>query len=211
MQELTKRIIILVIGLFSLNTSVFAQAQLGNISGVVRDAATAQPVSGATVALPASAKVTTSNAEGAFLFTGIPVGQHDIRISFVGYNQTTISGVMVESESETSLNIDIAQKGEDIEEVVITAARSRSSEIALLAEQQRSTMTVQKIGAQELSRRGVSDAASAVTKMSGVSKSDGTNQVYVRGLGDRYNATSLNGLPLPSNDPEKKNILLEIF
>lgn len=211
MQEMTKRITILVICLISLNSSVFAQAQLGNISGIIRDAATGQPVSGATVALTGSAKVTTSNAEGAFLFTGIPIGPHDIRITFVGYNQTTVSGVMVENESETSLNIDMAQKGEDIEEVVITAARSRGSEIGLLAEQQRSTMTVQKIGAQELSRRGVSDAASAVTKMSGVSKSEGTNQVYVRGLGDRYNATSLNGLPLPSNDPEKKNILLDIF
>lgn len=211
MQVSKRGIVFLLFGLLSASLPAFAQAQLGNISGVVKDAMTGNIVQGATILIEGTTKTTTSSAEGNFRFLSVPVGQHSLRISYVGYQQTLVEGVIVENESETSLEIEITQVGEDITEVVVTTARSRGSEIALLAEQQRSTMIVQKIGSQELSRRGLSDAASAVTKMSGISKAEGTNQVYVRGLGDRYNATSLNGLPLPSNDPEKKNILLDIF
>ena len=65
------------------------------------------------------------------------------------------------------------------------------------------------IGAKELATKGVSDAAGAVTKTAGVSK--GSKNVIVRGLGDRYNSTTMNGLPLPSEDPEYKNISLGFF
>src|SRR3546814_5088676 len=44
-----------------------------------------------------------------------------------------------------------------------------------------------------------------------ISKEEGGTQVYIRGLGDRYVTTSFNGLPLPSNDPELKNIALDLF
>jgi hypothetical protein len=68
----------------------------------------------------------------------------------------------------------------------------------------------QSIGSQELARKGVSDVATAVTKTSGITKQEGSGNIFVRGLGDRYNSTTMNGLPIPSNDPEKKNLNLEI-
>src|SRR3546814_6483588 len=98
-----------------------------------------------------------------------------------------------------------------MDEVVVTTTRRRGSDIALLAEQKKASLVIQRIGAQELSRVGVSDAAAAVAKMSGISKEEGGTQVYIRGLGDRYVTTSFNGLPLPSNDPELKNIALDLF
>jgi hypothetical protein len=58
--------------------------------------------------------------------------------------------------------------------------------------------------------KGVSDVATAVTKTTGITKQEGSGNIFVRGLGDRYNSTTMNGLP-PSNDPEKKNLNLEIF
>lgn len=50
-----------------------------------------------------------------------------------------------------------------------------------------------------------------MTKVAGVSKQDGVKNVFVRGLGDRYNATTFNGFALPSEDPEYKNISLDFF
>ncbi|CAN0351791.1 unnamed protein product, partial [Ectocarpus sp. 4 AP-2014] len=67
------------------------------------------------------------------------------------------------------------------------------------------------IGAQELSRKGVGDVAEAVGKTTGISKQEGSGNIYVRGLGDRYNSTTFNGLPLPSNNPSRKNIELALF
>lgn len=51
----------------------------------------------------------------------------------------------------------------------------------------------------------------AVTKVAGISKQDGVKNVFVRGLGDRYNTTTFNGFPVPSEDPEYKNISLDFF
>lgn len=62
-----------------------------------------------------------------------------------------------------------------------------------------------------MSKLGVSDAAGATTKISGISKTDGGGAVFVRGLGDRYLFTSLNGLPIPSDNIERKNINLNLF
>src|SRR5690606_24000814 len=74
-----------------------------------------------------------------------------------------------------------------------------------------SNLMLEKIGSQELTRKGVSDAEGALTKMSGVTKSASGANVFVRGLGDRYNSTTLNGLALPSEDPLNKNISLDFF
>src|SRR5690606_37813935 len=101
------------------------------------------------------------------------------------------------------VHVTLINTNSTLDEVVITRRRERASEIVLLEERRLSNLMVEKIGAQELSRKGVGDAASALAKMSGVSRVEGTSQVYVRGLGDRYNTTSFNGLPIPSNDPER--------
>jgi len=69
----------------------------------------------------------------------------------------------------------------------------------------------QSFGAGELSRKGVGDAAAAVSKISGVSKQESSSDIYVRGLGDRYQNTTMNGLSLPSTDVNKKNIDLDLF
>ena len=62
-----------------------------------------------------------------------------------------------------------------------------------------------------MQRKGINDVATAVTKTAGITKQEGSGNIFVRGLGDRYNSTTMNGLPIPSNDPEKKNLNLEIF
>ena len=104
-----------------------------------------------------------------------------------------------------------ASEGVSLNEIQITGSVSKESESALLTEQRKATTIDQKIGAEELNRKGVSDVAAALTKTTGISKEEGSGNVFVRGLGDRYNITTLNGLPLPSNNPSKKNIDLGIF
>lgn len=135
-------------------------------------------------------------------------GSYLIEASYTGY-QTYVMPYETETPQEITINL-IPDEG-NLDELVITVNNRKSSESALLNEQRKSLEIKQQIGAQELSRKGVSDVAAAVAKTSGISKQEGSNNVYVRGLGDRYNSTTLNGLPVPSNDPEKKNINLELF
>ena len=80
-----------------------------------------------------------------------------------------------------------------------------------MQEQQKAVEIKQSIGAEEISKKGISDVAAAVAKTSGISKQEGSSDIYVRGLGDRYNSTTMNGLPLPSNNPSTKNMSLDVF
>lgn len=199
------------ISLLLLSFSNTAQAQQGIIKGTIKDAATDETIAGASVGIVGSTHGTVSDDQGTFVITGIPAGQHTLQVSYVGYATVRVENVVVKEGAETILEIRLEQAGELMDEVVVTTTRRRGSDIALLAEQKKASLVIQRIGAQELSRVGVSDAAAAVAKMSGISKEEGSTQVYVRGMGDRYNTTSLNGLPLPSNDPRLKNIALDLF
>src|SRR5690606_5745175 len=211
MQDKMNKKFLLLISLFLTVFSASAQVPKGIVKGSVTDAVTGDRVVGASVSIVGTTHGTISDQQGVFLLTDVPSGQHVLQVSYVGYSTVRIDDVIVKDGAETTLDITLEEAGEMMDEVVVTTTRRRGSDIALLAEQKNASLVIQRIGAQELSRVGVSDAAAAVSKMSGISKEEGSTQVYIRGLGDRYVTTSFNGLPLPSNDPELKNIALDLF
>ncbi|MBD1419998.1 TonB-dependent receptor [Sphingobacterium chuzhouense] len=190
---------------------VSAKAQQFGVKGKVLDIETYQPISGVSIKIANTQYATSTDNAGEFSIT-LPEkqGEYTLVSTFVGYN-TDSTAFSLEQKEWEFVPVVLVNANSTLEEVVITRRREHISEAALLAERKASNLMVEKIGAQELSRKGVGDAASALAKMSGVSRIEGTSQVYVRGLGDRYNTTSLNGLPIPSNDPERKNIDLDLF
>ena len=97
--------------------------------------------------------------------------------------------------------------------VVVKAKRinKKGTELEALDIQKKATTLVEVKSSAELSRTGKSNASEAVGAFAGVSKQEAGDEVYVRGLGDRYINTTLNGLPLPSNNINKKNIELGLF
>ncbi|RQP17539.1 MAG: TonB-dependent receptor [Parapedobacter sp.] len=209
MQNRKTRIVLL-IGVF-LSIFTNAQAQRGSIRGIIKDSGTAENIVGASIGVVGTTYGAVSDDAGNFVLTGVPAGTCELQVSYVGYTTVRVENVVVRDGLEVVLEIKLESVGELMDEVVVTTSRRRGNDIALLAEQKKSSLVIQRVGAQELSRKGVSDAATAVAKMSGISKEDAGSQVYIRGLGDRYISTSFNGLPLPSNDPRLKNIALELF
>lgn len=188
----------------------FSNAQKATISGTVTDSSfNNEVVSYASVSVKGTSIGTLTNDYGKYSLD-LNAGTHTLVFSFVGYDTVEIP-VSVKAGEKKTLNQGLKSDGISIEEISVNIVQTREKESALLLEQQKSVEIKQNIGAQELSRKGVGDVATAVAKTSGVSKQEGSGNVYVRGLGDRYNSTSINGLPVPSNDPEKKNIDLNLF
>src|SRR5690606_32575235 len=151
----------------------------------------------------------TTNIDGIFEFKNVASGFHTISISYVGYQPLLVEAT-VNSEKETFLEISLSPESNQIDAVVITGRVNKQGEKALIAERKNATIVVQKIGAQELDRKGVSNVGEGLTKVSGVSMV-GDKTLFVRGLGDRYNNATLNGLPIPSTNPDVKVIPLDIF
>ena len=183
------------------------------IKGAVKDKLSKEPLIGATIRLLGTQAGAVTDMEGNFELNsmGILEGMYDIEIKYVGYKTEVRHKVRVENGKQVILNLELETDAQELADVVVVAKKNRENENMLLLEQQKAVIAVQSVGVRELSRKGVSDAEGAVTKVAGVSKQDGVKNVFVRGLGDRYNATTFNGFALPSEDPEYKNISLDFF
>ena len=187
-------------------------AQTGTIEGTLTDKeANGEPLPFANVIIKGTTKGTTTDFDGKYIMENVEVGTYTIEFSFVGYETLEIPNVTVEADKFTRIDAALGASAAALDEVFITVQTSRERETALLLEQKEAVAVVESIGAEQMSKLGVSDASGATTKISGVSKTDGTGDVFVRGLGDRYLSTTLNGLPIPSDDIERKNIGLDLF
>ena len=171
-----------------------------------------EPLAFANILVDGTSKGTTSDFDGNYEIAGLTPGTYTVIYSFLGYETVTKTAVVVNAGEATTVNVGLSSAaGVQLEEVVLQGSTKKDSEAALLLDQKSANIVKESIGAKELSLKGISDAAGAVNKISGVSKEESGGNVYVRGLGDRYLNTTYNGLPLPSNNIEKKNIDLNLF
>ena len=188
----------------------FAQ-QTGSVVGKLTDKEMSdEPLAFANILIKGTIKGTTSDYDGLYALEDLEPGTYTLVFSFVGYETQEIEAV-VEPGKVTTINVPMGANAAALDEIVITTTSRKDSEVALLLEQKKAVEIKESIGSVELTKLGVSDAATATTKISGVSSSEASGNVYVRGLGDRYLYTTLNGLTIPSDNVDKKNIDLALF
>ncbi|WP_266203900.1 TonB-dependent receptor [Pontibacter kalidii] len=196
---------------FLLSAFISVHAQTGSIQGAIKDAKNGEELIGAIIRVQGTGQGAPSDAFGNFRIDNVKEGTYTLEVNSLSYMPKTLTNITVTAGKTTTVNVAMEQSTAQLSEVTITAKGNRETEQILLLDQKKAVIATQAIGAQELSRKGVSDAEGAVAKISGVSKRDGVKNVFVRGLGDRYNTTTLNGFAIPSEDPEFKNISLDFF
>ncbi|QXP50675.1 TonB-dependent receptor [Cellulophaga sp. HaHa_2_1] len=203
----------LLVSLFLIVSTLSYAQDKGSVVGTVIDKeASDEPLAFANVLIKGTTKGTTTDFDGLYEIANVDPGTYSIVFSYLGYETIEIPNVAIEAGKVTTINVPMAaSEGMSLDEVVVTTTTRKDSEAALLLDQKRAVEIKTAIGAQELAKKAVSDAADATTKVTGVNKKEGSSKIYVRGLGDRYNSTTFNGLPLPSNDPGDKNIDLSLF
>ena len=186
-------------------------AQKGTIKGTVFDAKTNEALIGATIMLEGTTVGTITDFDGNYRIEKIDPGTYNIRCSFISYETKIQENVSITADQELVIDFKLGESTVEIEGVNVVAKANRESESMLLIDQKNASGITESIGSKRLSSLGVSDAATATSKISGVTKNESSGDVYVRGLGDRYLSTTMNGLPIPSDDVEKKNIDLNLF
>ncbi|KIX21035.1 TonB-dependent receptor [Flavobacterium sp. 316] len=190
--------------------SLYSFGQTGTVTGVILDKEfNNEPLPFANIVIKGTTIGTSTDDMGKYTLSVKP-GSYVLEIGYLGYETKEIPFTIKAGEKKV-INHTLEASGVQLQDVVITHSVTKESEQALLQEQQKAVEIKQAIGAEEISKKGISDVASAVTKTTGITKQEGSGNIYVRGLGDRYNTTTMNGLPLPSNNPTKKNISLDIF
>jgi hypothetical protein len=185
--------------------------QTAVLQGKVLDASTGEPLIGAQVVISGTDRGTVTDVDGRYRLE-VEAGIHSLDVEYLGYAGKTVTGVVVAADRTTFQNVALRPEAVQAEgiRVVISAAEERGSVIGALAHQRRATNVVSGVSAEEISRAPDSNAADAVKRVTGTSIV-GDKYVYVRGLGERYSTAQLDGVSLPTPEPEKRVLPLDIF
>jgi hypothetical protein len=191
-------------------TSSLIHAQTGFIRGTVFDDSNGESLPGSTVAVDGTTTGTITDLDGNFNIKIAP-GVYTLKVSFISYETLVISDIEVKAGDVTILdNVRLSESKIELGEVVVTAKEIRNTEAALNTIKMKSANLLDGISASSLRKIGDSDAAASMKRVPGVSV-EGGRYVYVRGLGDRYTKTVLNGVDVPGLDPDRNTIQMDLF
>lgn len=189
-----------------------ARAQTGTLAGVVVDGETGETLIGVNVVVEPLGAGAATGLDGDYRIAGLVPGTYDVAFSYLGYTPQRVTGVEVAAGETARLDVQLAPEALEIEggEVIVEATALLDNEAGLLRQRQRAAAVSDAISAEAISRSGASTAGDALQKVTGASVVGG-RYVYVRGLGDRYVNTQLNGATLPSSDPDRNAVPLDLF
>ena len=182
-------------------------AMAGNIKGTVLDKQTKEPLTGATIQITGTALGVVADIDGNYTLN-VNDGTYTITVRYIGYKDILLNSIKV--KAETLLNFEMESDAQALGEVSVVAKKNLEGERALQMERQKATLAIENLGAKEMSIKGISNVEEGVKKITGISIAS-AGQLIVRGLGDRYSTTTLNGLPIASPNPDNKLIPLDIF
>lgn len=207
-QERFIRQLLLLIAGFTLSFSIYAQT--GTICGTVFDAKMKEPLIGASVLVEGTTTGAITDIDGNFRIEGLKPGKYNVSASYVSYQTQTQTDIPVVAHQEAVIRFELSDAGLELENVVVVGRKNKESENVLMLERQKASVSVEHLGAREMSVKGISNVADGVKKLSGISMA-GAGQLFVRGLGDRYSITTMNGLVIASPNPDNKLIPLDLF
>ena len=193
----------------TLCASAFSQ-QFGGIRGQVVDSDFGQPIAKAQVTIMGSPFGAVTDDQGNFTISGIPPGVYTIQTRASSYIPKIAPDISVTAGSFNEMRFEAVAEIEEMEELVVPGEIEKASETGLLAERQEIGSVADAIGADLIARVGAATAGAAMKRMVGTSVVD-DRYVVVRGLSDRYVNTFLNGGRIPSSDPDKRAVNVDLF
>lgn len=194
-------------------TAAFSQDAI--ISGKITDGSTGDIMRSVTVELLTKDKQSTkkgaySDVTGKYTIKKVQQGVYSLRFRYVGYETKLIENVEVPTGKNVTVNVTLSPETKKSEEVVVTARANKESKEAILAQRKNSAQVSDGVGQEEIAKLPDGDAGQALKRITGVTVV-GDKFVYVRGVSERYNNTTLNGAALTSTEPDKKAFAFDMF
>ena len=180
----------------------------GTIKGSITDKQTREPLTGATVQIVGTTQGAIADMDGNYSLN-VTNGIYTLSIKYIGYKDIVVNNVK-SGKADVVLNFELESDAQTLGEVSVVARKNLEGERALQMERRKATLAIENIGSKEMSIKGISNVEEGVKKITGISIAD-AGQLIVRGLGDRYSTTTLNGLPIASPNPDNKLIPLDLF
>lgn len=184
----------------------------GKLTGQVNHIETGEDVVKATVIFRGITYETVTDENGEFI-AEVPEGIYSISIIHPDYSTRTVEGIEIKADKTTETEVALTPSAITLEAVTVFASadiRVKGGIADLIDETKNSGVVLNLIGAEQISKSGDSDAAGALSRVTGLTVVDG-RYVYVRGMGERYSASYLNGAKIPSPEIDKRVVPLDLF
>lgn len=186
------------------------QKKLGKITGKVVDH-TALSLPGSTIRTIETGLTTVSDSDGNYTLSLEP-GTYTIEVSFISFQTQNITGVEVSESNTTPLNIALKEDSQSLDEVVVTQTyqRTTASTEGMLLEQKKAAQFSDGISAEQIARTPDKDVGATLKRITGVTTVD-DRYVVVRSMGERWNQAVMDGVNLPSTDPNQQQFSFDII
>ncbi|MBP9883949.1 MAG: TonB-dependent receptor [Chitinophagales bacterium] len=169
-----------------------------SLRGSVKDVDSQEPLIGAVIRIPALNTGTTTDENGNFRLTEIPVGRYDIQFSYLGYEESTASDVMVTSGKEVILNLHLVEKVNELNEVVVRYDRTKDNTVT---NNDMTTVSSRSFNIDDTKRYAGSlgDPSRMAANFAGVSgANDARNDIIIRGNSPAGLLWQLEGMNIPN-------------
>lgn len=182
----------------------------GAVWGVVRSTRGSETLLEALVTVIGRRDYATTDVEGRYRLE-LPPGTYQIRVQYELHRPARVKNVRVTAGGIAKVDVALEPDEASVEEVTAVEAEvERASAATQLFLRKNAAQASDSIGAQDIAKTPDRNAADAVKRVVGATVVDG-RYIFVRGLGDRYTNSLLNGSPLPSPEPDRQAVPLDMF
>ena len=204
-----KKLVALTLVMF--NFMLFAQAQNdnGKVTGKLYDASTNETLIGVIVNVEGTKIATTTDPNGSYLLS-LPIGTYTLNFRYIGYQTKQLSGVEVKKAQTTFQNIILKTASQQLQTVVVTSTVKKESQSAVYSAQKRSSAVSDGISQEAIRKTPDNNAAQVLTRVTGINIQD-NRFVVVRGLGDQYNQTMVNGVQMTSTETDRNAFSFDLI
>ncbi len=170
---------------------------------------TGKPLAGAEALLSGFHQPAITDAQGRFRIQA-PAGTYSVSVAAAGYHQKVEEGITIQADQARRLSIRLTPKGIEMPPFVVIEPHLAGSLAEVVSAEKTAAEITDVLGAEQINRAGDSDVAAALKRASGVTIVGGSF-AYIRGLGERYSNTLVNGIGVPTPNPTRRVIPLDLF
>ncbi|MEM1097144.1 MAG: TonB-dependent receptor, partial [Bacteroidota bacterium] len=204
------RLAVLLVVLLSLPMA--AQAQTGSLTGIISDAEDRLVLPGANIYIEAANLYTTSDRNGVYILKGVPAGQHQLQVSYLGY-EAFEQAVTVQAGDVTTLDVVLQPSVLIGDEVVVLGDRLKGQAKAL-NQQLTGTNVANIVSADQIGRFPDGNAGDALKRIPGIVVQNDQGEArfgLIRGTAPRFNSLMINGERMPSTEGERRDLSLDLI